>query len=198
MMGIKFGANANQNSVSWGELLSLWQELDRDSNFDQLWVSDHFVTGLGSGFAHGACVEGWMALSALAQATSRVRLGVLVSGNTYRHPAVLAKMGTTVDHISGGRLEFGVELIQAGRLGLEMFFHNLYRTRTVKRRAAGEGEKEGAAQGVHVASHVQVLAPALFRGHVVRGAHLLSGTGELRIAPQTPGKAEICYLHCPL
>jgi alkanesulfonate monooxygenase SsuD/methylene tetrahydromethanopterin reductase-like flavin-dependent oxidoreductase (luciferase family) len=53
-------------------------------------------------------MESWTALAALAQATSRVRLGVLVSGNTYQHPAKLAKQATTVDHISAGRLQFGI------------------------------------------------------------------------------------------
>ena len=108
-MGIKFGVAATQAGVSWDELLSLWQELDGDSNFDHLWLMDHFVTGMGTAFgSEGPCMEGWTALAALAQATSRVRLGILVSGNTYRHPAVLAKTATTVDHISGGRLEFGI------------------------------------------------------------------------------------------
>ena len=108
-MGIKFGAAATQAGVSWDELLSLWQELDHDSNFDHLWLMDHFVTGMGTAFgSEGPCIEGWTALAALAQATSRVRLGILVSGNTYRHPAVLSKMATAVDHISGGRLEFGI------------------------------------------------------------------------------------------
>jgi F420-dependent oxidoreductase-like protein len=106
---MKFGMQATQAGVSWDELLSLWQELDSDSAFDHLWLMDHFVTGMGTPFgADGPCMEGWTALAALAQATSRVRLGIMVTGNTYRHPAVLAKTATTVDHISGGRLEFGI------------------------------------------------------------------------------------------
>ncbi len=106
---MKFGAVPNQSGCSWPELLDIWQELDRDSGFESLWLMDHFVSGFGQEFGSGEpCMEGWAALAALAQATSRVRLGILVTGNTYRQPAVLAKQATTVDHISGGRLNFGI------------------------------------------------------------------------------------------
>lgn len=109
MSDITFGAVASQTGVDWRDLLALWQELDRSSRFDSLWVIDHFVTGFGTAFgSEGQCLESWTALAALAQATSRVRVGVLVSGNTYRHPAVLAKQATTLDHISGGRLTLGI------------------------------------------------------------------------------------------
>ncbi len=103
---VRFGIQTpQQDSNTWEEMLSLWQEVDT-LGFNTAWVFDHFLPIFSD--PTGPCMEGWTALSALAMATKNVRLGIMVTGNTYRNPAVLAKTATTVDIISGGRLIFGI------------------------------------------------------------------------------------------
>jgi len=102
---IRFGIQTPQQHTTWPEILSLWQEID-GLGYDTAWVFDHFLPIFSD--PTGPCLEAWTALSALAMATKNVRLGAMVTGNTYRHPAVLAKMATTVDIISGGRLILGI------------------------------------------------------------------------------------------
>jgi F420-dependent oxidoreductase-like protein len=106
-MAATFGVQTPQVMIEWPELLRIWQYLD-DSPFDSAWTMDHLVPGRSQGESNGPCLEGWALLAALAQTTKRLRLGCLVTGVTYRHPAVLAKVATTVDIISKGRLEFGI------------------------------------------------------------------------------------------
>ena len=101
---MRFGV-AIEAPMQWRDLLALAIEIDANSRYDFFWISDALIA---NGPPEDPRLEAWSALAAIAQATSRVRLGVLVSGNAYRHPAVLAKMVTTIDHISGGRIELGI------------------------------------------------------------------------------------------
>lgn len=104
---MEFGITAGQ-AASWEEIAAMWRFLDREAAFHSAWLFDHFVPGMGEDDAAGPCFEAWTALGALAAMTSRIRLGVLVTGVTYRNPGLLAKMAATVDHISGGRSELGI------------------------------------------------------------------------------------------
>ncbi|MGH9125449.1 MAG: TIGR03560 family F420-dependent LLM class oxidoreductase [Acidimicrobiales bacterium] len=94
-----------QEDVTWAEWLALARACD-EAGLDALFRSDHYLSV--QGHPERGSLDAWATLAALAQATSRIRLGTLVSPATFRHPSVLAKMVVTVDHISSGRAELGI------------------------------------------------------------------------------------------
>jgi F420-dependent oxidoreductase-like protein len=93
--------------TDWGSLVEIWDTAEELPDLDAGWLFDHFMPIL-TDRTDGPCFEGWTALSYLAGRTERLRLGLMVTGNTYRHPAVLANMAATLDVASGGRLELGL------------------------------------------------------------------------------------------
>lgn len=92
--------------AEWSTLREIWIEADRAGFWDAVWLNDHFYPPKSP--PEEPIMESWTLLAALAGQTERLRFGTMVSANTFRHPVVLAKMATTVDHISNGRLEIGI------------------------------------------------------------------------------------------
>ncbi|MGB9358433.1 MAG: TIGR03560 family F420-dependent LLM class oxidoreductase [Acidimicrobiia bacterium] len=90
----------------WQPIVDFWKEGDRIDLYDAGWTFDHLDPIFSD--RSGPVYEGWTMLAALSGIVHRLRLGVLVTGNTYRHPSVLANMASTLDVASGGRLEIGL------------------------------------------------------------------------------------------
>lgn len=103
---MRFAIKTSPQNTQWADMLAVWQAADDIELFESAWTFDHFYPIFSD--SSGPCLEGWVTLTALAQATRRLRIGTLVSGIHYRHPALLANMATTLDIVSGGRLEIGV------------------------------------------------------------------------------------------
>jgi alkanesulfonate monooxygenase SsuD/methylene tetrahydromethanopterin reductase-like flavin-dependent oxidoreductase (luciferase family) len=101
-----FGIATAPQQVDYQDILRVWREADAIDEIEHAWVFDHLMP-IG-GDPGGPIFEGWTLLSALAAHTNRLRLGVLVTSNRFRPPAMLAKIATTVDIVSGGRLDFGI------------------------------------------------------------------------------------------
>ena len=102
---MRIGFKTSQTNVDWPTLRATWELGDELEVFDSAWIFDHFVAlGADGGGSH----EGMVLAGALAVLTKRLQFGHLVIGNTYRHPAVLANMGATLDHLAEGRFVLGL------------------------------------------------------------------------------------------
>src|SRR3954451_21726447 len=102
----RFGIMTAPMQVAYEDVLRVWREADTIGAIESAWLFDHLMP-IG-GDPSGPAFEGWTLLSALAAQTQRLRVGLLVTSNRFRPPAMLAKIATTVDVVAGRRLDFGI------------------------------------------------------------------------------------------
>lgn len=99
----RFGICTDQN-MTWDKTVERWRLFEK-LGFESAWLCDHLIQ---PSRPTGPYFEAWTLLAGLAAETSKIRIGILVTSNTFRYPQVVAKMATTIDHISNGRLEIGL------------------------------------------------------------------------------------------
>jgi F420-dependent oxidoreductase-like protein len=102
----RYAIKTPTHHTTWDKMLEVWRAADAAEVFESAWNFDHFYPIRGD--TNGPCLEAWVTLSALAQATQRIRLGTMVCGMHFRHPAVTASMASSLDIVSEGRLELGL------------------------------------------------------------------------------------------
>jgi alkanesulfonate monooxygenase SsuD/methylene tetrahydromethanopterin reductase-like flavin-dependent oxidoreductase (luciferase family) len=105
MSEFKVGINLWSQAGTWAELLDAAKTVDR-LGYEHLWAWDHVKAIFGD--PHQPVFEGWTTITAWAMATERVKIGLMVGANTFRNPALVAKIVTTLDHVSGGRAILGI------------------------------------------------------------------------------------------
>ena len=103
---MEFGIKTPPQHCAWQDMLDVWRATDEVEAFTSCWNFDHFYPLVGD--PEGPCMEAWVTLTALAANTRRVRVGCMVQGTPYRHPAVTANMAASLDIIAGGRLNLGL------------------------------------------------------------------------------------------
>ncbi len=104
--GVSFGIATAPQQVTYEDVLKVWRQADAIPEIEHAWLFDHLLPIFGD--RNGPTLEGWTLLTALAAQTERLRLGLLVTSNRFRPPAMLAKIAATVDIVSGGRFELGI------------------------------------------------------------------------------------------
>ncbi len=116
---VRFGLLVWSHATDWPAMLATAQLADQ-LGYDHVWTSDHLLATVGDPYQ--PILDGWSVVTAWATVLQRTRIGLLVSANTLRHPALLSKIATTVDHISGGRAILG---LGAGWFALEHAAHGI-------------------------------------------------------------------------
>ncbi len=102
---VRFGLFMTQVNKDWPRIVEQFR-MAEELGYDHAWLADHLLDPHGS--PDNRCMEAWSLLAGIAANTSRIRIGVLVTSNTFRHPSLLLKQAVTVDHISGGRVILGL------------------------------------------------------------------------------------------
>lgn len=192
---LRFGVQTVPQHVRYADILRAWEEADQ-LGLDTAFVFDHFIPIMSD--ASGPCFEGWTLLAALAAKTERVQAGILVTGNTYRHPAVLAKMAATVDHVSGGRLILGMG---AGWFELEHTAYGIpFYTAGVRARRVVEAvqvvKRLFTEEKANFAGKYYQLKDAPFQPKAVQRPHppiLIGGMGPKVIQPLAARHADIWH-----